>query len=141
MDPTKQPKNFQDAMSREDSQDWATALDKEYMGVKHRGGFELVPFQKGMKLMRMTTRWEYKVTNGTFEKRKVLLPRNQQIAGIHFKESDLCAPVLKAHEVLVVVAIAAQREPQYTSTTPPRLSCTETWMKTCMLGHPTGGRS
>jgi len=70
----------------------------------------LVPLQKGMKLMGMTTRWEYKVTNGVFEKRKVRLCAvgNQQIAGVHFNESDLYAPVLKAHEVRLLVAIAAQ---------------------------------
>ena len=60
--------------------------------------------------MGMTTRWEYKVTNGVFEKRKVRLCAmgNQQIAGVHFNESDLYAPVLKAHEVRLLVAIAAQ---------------------------------
>ncbi len=70
-----------------------------------------VPLKKGIKLMGMTTRWEYNVTNGTFEKRKVRLRAmgNQQIAGIHFNESDLYAPVLKAHEVRLLVAIAAQR--------------------------------
>ena len=33
---------------------------------------------------------------------------NQQIAGIHFNESDIYAPVLKAHEVRLLTAIAAQ---------------------------------
>ena len=108
IDPTKPPKNFRDAILRGDSQEWAAALDKEYMGFKHRGIFELVPFQKGMKLMGMSTRREYrdKVTNGLFEKQKV---RNQQIAGIHFNESGLYAPVLKANEVRLLVAIAAHR--------------------------------
>ena len=146
IDPTKPPKNFRDAMLREDSQEWAAALDKEYMGFKHRGVFELVPFQKGMKLMGMTTRWEYKVTNGTFEKRKVRLCAmgNQQIAGIHFNESDLYAPVLKAHGVRLLTRwwqLRLSEERRFTSTTPPRRSCTETWMRTCTLGHPTGGQS
>jgi hypothetical protein len=111
IDHTKPPKNFRDAMMREDCQEWAEALDKEYMGFMQRGVFELVPLRKGMKLMGMTTRWEYKVTNGTFEKRKVRLCAmgNQQIAGIHFNESDLYAPVLKAHEVRLLMAIASQR--------------------------------
>ena len=111
IDSSRPPKNFRDAMLREDCQEWAEALNKEYMGFKQRGVFELVPLKKGIKLMGMTTRWEYKVTNGTFEKRKVRLCAmgNQQIAGIHFNESDLYAPVLKAHEVRLLVAIAAQR--------------------------------
>ena len=81
IDPSKPPKNFRDAMLREDCQEWAEALNKEYMGFKQRGVFELVPLKKGIKLMGMTTRWEYKVTNGTFEKRKVRLCAmgNQQI--------------------------------------------------------------
>jgi hypothetical protein len=44
------------------------ALNKEYMGFKQRGVFKLVPLQKGMKLMGMTTRWEYKITNAVFDK-------------------------------------------------------------------------
>ena len=44
----------------------------------------------------MTTRLDYKVTNGVFEKRKVRLCAmgNQQKAGIRFNEQDLYAPVL-----------------------------------------------
>ena len=37
---TKQPKIFSDAMMREACQEWAAALDKEYMGFKIRGVFE-----------------------------------------------------------------------------------------------------
>ena len=75
IDSSKPPKNFRDAMLREDGQEWAEALNKEpeYMGFKQRWVFEFVPLKKGIKLMGMTTRWEYKVTNGTFEKRKVRL--------------------------------------------------------------------
>jgi hypothetical protein len=32
IDPTKPPKNFRDAMSREDSQEWAEAYDAEHQG-------------------------------------------------------------------------------------------------------------
>ena len=61
IDSTNPPKNFRDAMMREDCQEWAAALDKEYMGFKLRGVFELVR---------------------VFEKRKVRLCAmgNQQIA-------------------------------------------------------------
>ncbi len=98
-------------MQREDAQEWAEALNKEYMGFKQRSVFKLVPTQKGMKLMGMTTRWEYKITNGVLDKYKTRLCAmgNQQIAGIHFNESDLYAPVLKALEVRLLVAIAAQK--------------------------------
>ena len=53
----------------------------------------------------------YKVTNENFEKRKVRLCAmgNQQIAGVHFNESDLYAPVLKAPEVRLLMAIAARQ--------------------------------
>jgi hypothetical protein len=60
--------------------------------------------------MGMTTRLDYKVTNGVFEKRKVRLCAmgNQQKAGIHFNEQDLYAPVLKSAEVRLLAAITAQ---------------------------------
>jgi hypothetical protein len=35
--------------------------------------YKLVPLQKGIKLMGMTTRWEYKITNSVFDKFKILL--------------------------------------------------------------------
>jgi hypothetical protein len=63
-----------------------------------------------MKLMGMTTRREYKITNDVCDKYKTWLcvVGNQQITGIHFNESDLYAPFLKAHEVRLVVATALQ---------------------------------
>ena len=71
----------------------------------------MVRYEKGMELMGMTTRLDYKVTNGVFEKRKVRLCAmgNQQKAGINFNEQDLYAPVLKSAEVRLLAAIAAQR--------------------------------
>ena len=110
IDTTKPPRSYREAMTREDAREWAEALNKEYMGFKQRGVFELVRLEKGMKLMGMTTRFDYKITNGEFEKYKTRLCAmgNQQIAGIHFNESDIYAPVLKAHEVRLLTAIAAQ---------------------------------
>jgi hypothetical protein len=63
----------------------------------------------------MTTRFEYTVTttNGDLDKYKTLRAMgNQQIAGNHFDKSDLYAPALKAHEVRLLVAMAAQRGAQ-----------------------------
>ena len=95
--------------------------------------------------MGMTTRWESKVTNGTFEKLKVrLCPMgNQQIAVFQFKESDLCPPVLKAHEVLLLVAIAAQRGATIYKydTYQPFLFGDVDHVRKCTLGPPTGGQS
>jgi hypothetical protein len=84
------------------------------MGFKQRGVFELVRLEKGMKLMGMTTRFDYKITNGEFEKYKTrrCAMGNQQIAGVHFNESDLYTLVLKAHEVRLLAAIAEQYDAQ-----------------------------
>jgi hypothetical protein len=81
------------------------------MGFKQLGMFKLVPIQKEMKLVGMTTRREYKITNCVFDKYKTRLCAmgNQQIACIHFNESYLYAPVLKAHKVRLLVAIASQK--------------------------------
>ncbi len=110
IDPTRPPpklprcygagKCTRDAMELENVQEWAEALNKESMGFKQRCVFKLVPIQKGMKLMGMTTRWAYKNTNGVLDKNKTRLCAmgNQQIACTHFRvnESDFDAPVLKA---------------------------------------------
>ncbi len=63
IDPDKPPKSYKDAMSREDSAEWAVEYNKEFMGLKQRNVFEVVRIEKGMKLMGMTTRNEYKVVN------------------------------------------------------------------------------
>jgi hypothetical protein len=73
IDTTKPPRSYREAMTREDAREWAEALNKEYMGFKQRGVFELVRLEKGMKLMGMTTRFDYKITNGEFEKYKTRL--------------------------------------------------------------------
>jgi hypothetical protein len=63
--------------------------------------------------MGMTTRFEYTTTIGDLDKYKTLRAMgNQQIAGNHFDKSDLDAPALKAHEVRLLVAMAAQRGAQ-----------------------------
>jgi hypothetical protein len=84
-------------MSREDSAEWAEAYNKEYMSLKQRSVFEVVRIEKGMKLMGMTTRNEYKVVNGEFCKRKSRLCAvgNQQLEGLQYNARDLYAPVLK----------------------------------------------
>jgi hypothetical protein len=109
IDPTKPPKSYKDAMSRPDAAEWAEAYDKEYMGIKQRGVFEVVRIEKGMKLMGMTTRNEYKVVNGEFQKRKCRLCAmgNQQVEGSQFDARDLYAPVLKPAEFRLIMAIAA----------------------------------
>jgi hypothetical protein len=42
INPDKPPKSYKDAMSREDSAEWAEAYNKEYMGLKQRNVFEVV---------------------------------------------------------------------------------------------------
>ena len=60
--------------------------------------------------MGTNKRTEYKVTNGVFMKRKVRLcvKGNQQTEGVHFQLGELYAPVMKAAELRLFVAIAAQ---------------------------------
>ena len=42
IDPDSAPKNFKDAMSRKDRQEWAEALNKEYRGFKDRNALAIV---------------------------------------------------------------------------------------------------
>ncbi len=59
----------------------AEAYEKVYMGIKQRGVFETVQIEKGIKIMGMTTRTEYKVTNGVICKRKVTMRQRGPAGG------------------------------------------------------------
>ena len=113
IDVNKPPKNFRDAMSREDLQECAEAYDSEYQGFLEHGTLKILQLrvEPGAKMLGTTTRTECKVTtNGVFKKRKVLLcvMGNQQKEEIHYQLGQLYAPVmiLKAAEVRLYVAIA-----------------------------------
>ena len=60
--------------------------------------------------MGTTTRTVYKVINGVFKKRKVWLCviGNQQEKGVYFQLGELYAPMMKAAEVRLFMAIAAK---------------------------------
>jgi hypothetical protein len=61
----KQPKNFRDAMSREDQQEWASAYDLEYQGFLQHGTLKLaLPYLGGAKVIGTTTSTEYKARSG-----------------------------------------------------------------------------
>ena len=110
VDVTKPPKNFRDAMSREDRQEWAEAYDSEYQGFYDHGTLKVVRPEPGAKVIGTTTRTEYKVVNCVFKKRKVRLcvMGNQQDNGVHFQLGELYTPVMKVVEVRLFVALAAK---------------------------------
>ena len=110
IDPDRPPKNFKDAMSRPDSQEWAEAYQKEFQGCKDRNVFAVVKPPPGTKVLGTTTRTEYKINNGVMEKRKVrmCIRGDQQTEGVNFDSSDLYSPVLKATEARLLAAIAAE---------------------------------
>ena len=64
---------------------------------------------KGAQVLGTLTRWEYKEENGKLVKFKVRMTvrGDQQIEGESFYPSDLYAPVLKAYEARLLLAIAA----------------------------------
>ena len=82
--PNRPPKNFRDAMSREDRQEWAEAYASEHQGFFEHKTLKIVRPEPGAKILGTTTRTEYKVVNGVFKKRKVRLcvMGNQQKEGI-----------------------------------------------------------
>ncbi len=85
-------------MSRPDRQQWVEAYNKEYQGFIERGTFVEVKTEKGEKILGTTTRLDYKMVNGVFDKRKMQLcvRGDQQQEGIHFISSDLYSPAWKA---------------------------------------------
>ena len=62
-------------MSREDKHEWAEAYMPvaEYQGFLTQGTLKIVKPEKGAKILDTTTRADYKVTNGVFEKRANLI--------------------------------------------------------------------
>ena len=69
IDPTKPPRNFKDASSREDSHQWIDAYYKECKGMMDRGAVKAVKPPPGAKILGTTTRLEYKCDNSVFSKR------------------------------------------------------------------------
>ncbi len=110
IDPTNPPKNFRDAMSREDRQEWAEAYDAEHQGFYEHQTLSISRPEPGAKILGTTTRKEYKTVNGQFAKRNVQLcvMGNPQKEGVHYQPGELYAPVMKAAEVLLFMAIAAK---------------------------------
>ncbi len=110
IDPKRPPKNFKDAMSREDRQEWAAAYNNEYQGFFEHQTLKIARPEPGAKILGSTTLTEYKVVDGVFKKRKVRLcvMGNQQKEGIHYQLGELYAPVMKATEVRLFMAITAK---------------------------------
>ena len=81
----------------------------EYHGFKQREVFKLVKQKPGVRIHDTLTRLEYKEDNGEFLKCTVRFCArgDQQLPEVSFKESDLYAPVLKATEARLLLALAA----------------------------------
>ncbi len=94
---------------RGNEQAWAEAYNSEYLGCVERGVFKVVKPELGVKIHDTITRLEYKEDNGEFLKvnARLCVRGDQQIAGVSFKETDLYAPVLKAAEARLLLALAA----------------------------------
>ena len=87
------------------------AYNSEYLGFKQREVFKLVKPAPGVRIHDTLTRLEYKKDNVEFLKCKlakcVYAQEDQQLPEVSFKESDLYAPVLKAAEARLLLALAA----------------------------------
>jgi len=55
-------------MARPDREQWAKAYQKENQGFKDRNVLSVVKLPPGAKVLGTTTRLEYKINNGVFEK-------------------------------------------------------------------------
>ncbi len=70
---TKPPKNFRDAMRREDCQEWAEACNSEYQGFYDHETLpvKVVRPEPGAKVIGTTTRTEFKVVKSVFKKWRI----------------------------------------------------------------------
>ena len=56
IDPNKPPRNYRDAMTREDRQEWATAYMEEHQGFHEQGTLQVARPEPGAKILDTTTR-------------------------------------------------------------------------------------
>ncbi len=73
IDTNKPPRNYRDAMSREDRQKWAAAYREVHPGFHEQGTLKIARPKPGAMILDTTAQTYYKVTNGVFDKRKVRL--------------------------------------------------------------------
>ncbi len=92
-----------------DKQAWAAAYNSKFVGFQQRKVFEVVLPEPGVKIHDTLAKIEYKEDNSEFLKDKVRLSArgDQQIPGVSFQDSDLYAPVLKAGEARLLLALTA----------------------------------
>ncbi len=107
-------------MSLQDAEEWAEAYNQEYTGIKQRGDLETVRIEKGIKLMGMPTRTEYKVSNGEFSRHKVRLCTmgNQQVEDLQYDACDLYALAAELAEACVLAAIMIAAQDGYNKSLP-----------------------
>ena len=111
IDPNHPPRSYAEAMRRKDAAEWKEAFTKEAQGFIDRGSLVQKRPPPGAKILNTTTVLEYKIDNGSvFLKRKARLCArgDQQKPHAHFQPDDLYTPVLKATELKLLTAIAAQ---------------------------------
>ena len=70
IDPNKPPRNYRDAMTREDRQEWAAACTEEHQGFREQGTLQVARPEPGAKILDTTMRADYKVTNGVLTNEK-----------------------------------------------------------------------
>jgi hypothetical protein len=70
IDPNKPPRNYLDAMSREDRQEWAAACMEEHQGFFEQGTLQVARPEPGAKILDTITRADHKVTNGVLKYEK-----------------------------------------------------------------------
>jgi hypothetical protein len=112
IDYDRQPSSHRDAMSRVDLGEWLEAYRVEEQGFKDSDVFTIVVPPPTVKILGTTTVCDYKKDHCVFQKRKECMcirgDHDQQVGGIDYLSSDLYSPTVKALEVLLLTAIAAE---------------------------------
>ena len=70
IDSNKPPRNYRDAMFREDRQEWAAAYMEEHQAFFEQGTLQVARPEPGAKILDTITRADCKMTNGVFENEK-----------------------------------------------------------------------
>ena len=104
------PKNFEDAMSREDKQSWLDAFSKEMNGLVKRNVFSVVDRPTDANILGTTMIWKYKideVKDTVTHKCRLCLRGDRQKEGVDFFENKTYSAVLNSKENRLLCALAA----------------------------------
>ncbi|KAG8503607.1 hypothetical protein CXB51_001802 [Gossypium anomalum] len=112
IDANKEPSNYSEAVSCEDSEKWMFAMEEEMESLHKNRTWDLVKLLKGKKVVRC--KWVFKRKEGTLGveepryKARLIAKGYSQIPGVDF--TDVFSPVVKHSSIRALLGIVAMHD-------------------------------